>query len=1074
MKLAIFREISPFRTNIGIRIAYNSLMKWFFRSAWIWMGLGLPFGLFGQVIYLQDRVIDPDASATASLLQTSSSAWNLSREQRLIVQAEEGRLEEVAEALRNRGVRILAWVPENALHVTVPAGTDLSGMSHVRWIGSLLVSDKLSKHLQEEPGSFHVLVEFQPDVSATTQKDLLEKYAGNHTPHPDVPPYMALVEVTQDQVRMLAGLSEVAFIQPAAKPLLLGERMHYCAGVATPYGKVAPFVAVGPGWDGSGLNAVNLTYYFVSYTSDLTVNQQRNEIIRALQEWSTYAQINWTETFSPGQSRSVEIGFYAQSLSSSYPFDGPSGVLAQNYFPSPPNPEPIAGDMYFDDEETWRIGADTDLFSVALHEAGHGLGLNHSGDTSAVMYAFYQIVSGLQADDIAGIRSLYASTGGGPPGGNVDSFEPDNSPPGNLIVSGVSQNKSISPVGDEDWNTFTIPSQGANVVIQTSGASGDTRLYLYRAQGGNNTLVEFDDDDGAGLFSRIERSLSGGTYRIQVDEFGDNNVISSYSLRVDISFAGGGDSFEPDNSNDTATTAVPGTPQFHSILPVGDVDFTTFTLTSVSDVTIQTSGASGDTELWLYGSDRSVLEYNDDGGGGLFSRIDRTQADLDPLPPGTYFVSVGEKGNDATIASYQLNISVTPQGSDDAYEENDTLGTAYDPGFDWDDVRLSNIQGLGVAADAADFYRITVGPAGETNLSVRLLFSHQQGDLDLQVLSSTGQVLGRSQSTTDNESIRLALPSAGVYYLEVYPYRNPTSQGYDLIWEDLTDQEAKANVTWNDMDGDGATDVVAYDSLTGQWDINLSSGGRSRSFRWGDSSMVRVDGDYNADGKFDLALYQPATGQWFIRQAEESGGLITFGQRWGDGSMIPVSGDYNGDGAYDLALYQPSTGLWYIRPLGPNRRPIAFGRQWGGPTMIPVPGDYNADGIADLAVFEPSTGTWYIKPVSAASPPIAFGLNWGTPAMVPAPGDYNGDGRDDLAMYEPGTGNWYIRSLGSPGRPILFGVRWGAVDMMPQSGDFDGDGVSDLGVLQRSTAAWYIRTLRRRVLRFGFLWGIPR
>jgi hypothetical protein len=49
-----------------------------------------------------------------------------------------------------------------------------------------------------------------------------------------------------------------------------------------------------------------------------------------------------------------------------------------------------------------------DLLSVLTHEAGHFLGLAHSGDTSAVMYAFYQPGSStLTPDDISGICTIY-------------------------------------------------------------------------------------------------------------------------------------------------------------------------------------------------------------------------------------------------------------------------------------------------------------------------------------------------------------------------------------------------------------------------------------------------------------------------------------------------------------------------------------------------------------------------------------------------------------------------------------------------------------------------------------------
>lgn len=53
-----------------------------------------------------------------------------------------------------------------------------------------------------------------------------------------------------------------------------------------------------------------------------------------------------------------------------------------------------------------------DLPSILTHEAGHFLGLAHSTDTSAVMYAFYHPGSTVpQPDDVAGICAIYAPNG---------------------------------------------------------------------------------------------------------------------------------------------------------------------------------------------------------------------------------------------------------------------------------------------------------------------------------------------------------------------------------------------------------------------------------------------------------------------------------------------------------------------------------------------------------------------------------------------------------------------------------------------------------------------------------------
>src|SRR5260221_3996412 len=72
------------------------------------------------------------------------------------------------------------------------------------------------------------------------------------------------------------------------------------------------------------------------------------------------------------------------------------------------NPESIAGDIHMDADENWHAGGDLDIYSVALHEAGHALGLGHSDKPGAVMYPYYRLNAQLTADDIAGIRAVYA------------------------------------------------------------------------------------------------------------------------------------------------------------------------------------------------------------------------------------------------------------------------------------------------------------------------------------------------------------------------------------------------------------------------------------------------------------------------------------------------------------------------------------------------------------------------------------------------------------------------------------------------------------------------------------------
>ena len=128
---------------------------------------------------------------------------------------------------------------------------------------------------------------------------------------------------------------------------------------------------------------------------------------RAFQVWASYANVSFSPAQAQGAVRSIDILFASGAHGDAYPFDGPGGVLAHTFYPAPINGEPIAGDMHFDASESWSVGTNTDLFSVALHETGHALGLGHSSNPGAVMYPYYRMQTGLTSDDIAGIQALY-------------------------------------------------------------------------------------------------------------------------------------------------------------------------------------------------------------------------------------------------------------------------------------------------------------------------------------------------------------------------------------------------------------------------------------------------------------------------------------------------------------------------------------------------------------------------------------------------------------------------------------------------------------------------------------------
>src|ERR1035441_5129371 len=131
------------------------------------------------------------------------------------------------------------------------------------------------------------------------------------------------------------------------------------------------YVLVSSGWPKDGSGNVALHYFIRSLTSKMDAATAQSEIERALREWTRYANFTLSPGEEQGDARTLDILFASGAHGDGYPFDGPGGVLAHTFYPAPPNPEPIAGDLHLDADEAWSSGGNVDLYSVALHEAGH-------------------------------------------------------------------------------------------------------------------------------------------------------------------------------------------------------------------------------------------------------------------------------------------------------------------------------------------------------------------------------------------------------------------------------------------------------------------------------------------------------------------------------------------------------------------------------------------------------------------------------------------------------------------------------------------------------------------------------
>lgn len=137
-------------------------------------------------------------------------------------------------------------------------------------------------------------------------------------------------------------------------------------------------------------------------------------------------------------------------------------------------------DMAIDPKWTWTTGSpiNVDLQSVITHEFGHALGLNHSGDSSAVMYFSYPAGTNrrmLTGDDTAGEQAIYPAGGGLPT--NTPTPAPTNTPTPTRTPTATPTNPPGGPTSNPTNSPTTGPTNppaSTPTPVPTSGGGNPT------------------------------------------------------------------------------------------------------------------------------------------------------------------------------------------------------------------------------------------------------------------------------------------------------------------------------------------------------------------------------------------------------------------------------------------------------------------------------------------------------------------------------------------------------------------------------------------------------------------------
>jgi hypothetical protein len=210
------------------------------------------------------------------------------------------------------------------------------------------------------------------------------------------------------------------------------------------------------------------------------------------------------------------------------------------------------------------------------------------------------------------------------------------------------------------------------------------------------------------------------------------------------------------------TVPVGGSSSNYTLDQAGERWFRVLTDSSTTTFAVTSTGSS-DTGLYVFGPD------------GLFIIESDTTATTDQVTITTssgsyYYLGVLEY----STAQDPFYVTV-PSGGDDAYEENDTLATAYGPitestwytGYQWDQ----------------DWFEIDV-TSGYNEVLIECDFSSSAGDIDIALIDSDGYVLQYGTEETWGEWIDCIVDAAGgTHYIVLY--NGNAGNAWDLWWDDV-------------------------------------------------------------------------------------------------------------------------------------------------------------------------------------------------------------------------------------------------------------------------------------------------
>jgi hypothetical protein len=271
----------------------------------------------------------------------------------------------------------------------------------------------------------------------------------------------------------------------------------------------------------------------------------QQQFLKAATLWSSYAHINLAlvpddgsplgdDGYQQGDGRFGDIRISAIPLA--------SGTLALALLPPPINGGTSAGDIVLNSTMNWSAnylsGSGIDLETVALHEIGHALGLDHSALMGTIMNAYY---SGPQQylanDDIAGIQSIYGPAPTNPATNRSFDTAWNITPYTNYLGQTAVASQYLGGSGQDGFYYLVVAPQNTNGTMTVSMQSTNLSMVSPKVNVyyGNQQVIgttSLPNSMGATATFTVYNVVPGWAYYIRTQAASGMGSVGAYGLLI--------------------------------------------------------------------------------------------------------------------------------------------------------------------------------------------------------------------------------------------------------------------------------------------------------------------------------------------------------------------------------------------------------------------------------------------------------------------------------------------------------------------------------------------------------------